>query len=425
MKSRRKIKAIMFSNMDCISKFSSLRTFKTLTLIATHFGADVNKFELNYCTMSEDQLVQILNLLPKLSILKLNWLNFNFNEIKCCTKMLQLSELEDLHLVGCNWAIEEIFTATQFDKKKLKSLKLTQYLISDCSTLLHFNQLALDQLMLLGFYNMDYILTTIQNQTLLTVLDLTSINDAIFNEIIKLKNLKVLKLAIGVSIEKFSQITKLEMLETLQFDTSMVSYVKEYSRIRMMKLKHLKIHLTAHEDSDIADELELIALNNLSLLSADINCGFIPENVTIAFLTNCKSLELLDVHYTCINNFLETLKCPNMKEFMIKNCLLIQKSLLPQFIRTFPNLEKIFLKVDTPIAYENILEIFQGFHYLKNLSICDCQFLTAEVFDIIRKHKHLQVVTLWGFQIQNDAIKKAFKNHPRSLKFNSIKLPAI
>lgn len=423
MKSQRKITRIKFSYMDCISKFSILKTFDTLNSIATHFGAEVTKFELNYCTMSGDQLVQILNLLPKLSILRIIWLNFNFNNDQSSNKSLTLPVLKELHLVGCNWAIEEIFTAKQFDKKNLKNLKLTQHLDSDCSALLQFNHLALDKLMVLGFCNMDRILTTIKSQSMITVLDISKTNDAIFNEITELKNLKVLTLSIGVCLEKFSQITKLEMLETLQFDTSMELYVKEFSRIRMKKLKHLKIHLTAHEDCELADELIQIALNNLSLLSVDINCGFIPQNVTLSFLTNCKSLEVLDLHYISITNLPETLKCPNMKEFMVKNCLTIEKSLLPQLIRSFPHLEKIFLKLESSITNQCIMEIFQGFPYLKSLNICDCSLLTEKVFDIIRNHKSLKVLTLWGFKVKHKVIKETFKNHPRRLKFNSIKLP--
>ena len=393
--------------------------------IARHFGAEVRKFELDYCTMSEDQLVQILNLLPKLSILILNWLNFNFNDVKSCNKALTISRLKELHLVGCNWAIEEIFTAIEFEKKNLRTLKLTQHLVTDCSALLQFNQLALDQLVLMGFYNMDYILTTIKSQPLITVLDLSSINDAIFSEITKLKNLKVLKLAIGISIGMLSHITKLEMLETFQFETSMELYVKEFSRIRMKKLKHLKIHLTTQEDCELADELVRIALNNLSLQSVDINCGFIPQNVTLTFLINCESLEILDLHYTSITSLPETLICPNMKEFMVKNCLTIERSLLPQLIRSFPHLEKIFLKLESSINNQRIIEIFHGFPYLKSLSICNCQLLTDEVFDIIRNQRNLKVLTLWGFKVKYAVIKEAFKNHPRRLKFNSFKLPAI
>ena len=424
MKSQRKITELKFSYMDCISKFSCLKTFTTLNLIAKHFGGEVTKFELNYCTISGDQLVQILNLLPKLSILRLVWLNFNFNDVKSCNKTLTLPVLKELHLVGCNWAIEEIFTAKEFGKKNLKNLKLTQHFDSDCSALLQFNQLALDQLMVLGFCDKDYILTTIKSQSMLTVLDISTINDAIFNAIIELKNLKVLTLAIGDLNEKFSQITRLEMLETLQFETSMELYVKDFSKIRMKKLKHLKIHLTTHEDCELADELVLIALSNLSLLSVDINCGFIPQNVALTFLTNCKSLEVLDLHYTSITSIPDNLKCPNMKEFMVKNCLTIGKSLLPQLIRSFPNLEKIFLKLESSTTNQCILEIFQGFPYLKSLSICDCQFLTDEVFEIIQNQMNLNVLTLWGFKLKNAVIKENFKNHPRRLKFNSIKLPS-
>lgn len=423
MKSQRKITQMKFSSMDCISKFSISRTFDALNSIATHFGAEVRKFELNYCTMSGDQLVQILNLLPKLSILRLLWLNFNFKNDQSCNKPLTLPVLKELHLVGCNWAVEEIFTANQFEKKNLKNLKLTQHFGSDCSALLQFNHLALDKLMVLGLCNMDYILTTIKIQSMITVLDISKTNEAIFNEIIELKNLKVLTLTFGVFIEKFSQITRLEMLETLQFDTSMQLYIKKFSKLRMKNLKHLKIHLTTHEDCELGDELILIASNNLSLLSVDINCGFIPQNVTLMFLTNCKSLEVLDLHYTSIKNLPETLKCPNMKEFMFKNCLTIEKSLLPQLIRSFPNLEKIFMKLESSTTNQCIVDIFQGFPYLKSSVICDCPLLTEEVLDIIRNHKSLKVLTLCGFKVKHGVIKKAFKNHPRRLKFNSIKLP--
>ncbi|CAO1387798.1 unnamed protein product [Diamesa tonsa] len=374
--------------------------------------------------MSGDQLVQILNLLPKLSILRLIWLNFNFNDVKSCNKTLSLPVLKELHLVGCNWAIEEIFTAKEFEKKNLKNLKLTQHLDSDCSAILQFNQPTLDQLMVLGFSNMDYILTTIKNQSMLTVLDISTINDAIFNEIIKLENLKVLTLAIGVVIKKFNQITKLEKLETLQFETSMELYVKDFSKMRMKKLKHLKIHLTTHEDCELADELVVIALNNLSLLSVDINCGFIPQNVTLTFLTKCKFLEVLDLHYTSITSFPDALECPNMKEFMVKNCLTIENSLLPQLIRSFPHLEKIFLKLESPFTNDNIQEIFQGFPYLKSLTICDCQLLTDEVLAIIQNQINLKSLTLSGFKLKPALIKEVFKNHPRRLKFNSIKLPS-
>ena len=59
--------------------------------------------------------------------------------------------------------------------------------------------------------------------------------------------------------------------------------------------RHLKILLTTQEDCELADELGLIASNNLSLQSVDIYCGFIRQNVTQTFLTNCKSLKVVYV----------------------------------------------------------------------------------------------------------------------------------
>lgn len=57
--------------------------------------------------------------------------------------MLQLPELTEVHLAECDLEIEKIFTAKELEKRKLKTFKLTQYFISDCSALLYFNQLAL------------------------------------------------------------------------------------------------------------------------------------------------------------------------------------------------------------------------------------------------------------------------------------------
>ncbi|CAO1398695.1 unnamed protein product [Diamesa tonsa] len=403
IKSNRIIKKMRIEHSNCSVYYQKLKQlFRKL-------GSHLEELEMDYIKITPIQLSKLLNLLPNLKYLRLDprgedntiskrkWFRmlFLYRKPKC----LMLHNLKSLTLNSCNHANERVFrslpegvvenfTRTMCEgrnvekfMKKQKNIKNLSVCYRNETESIEFEHLELT-VFKCHLTDCTTLLNVINTQPKLTKLSLerVKINDAIFNQITYLHDLKSIKISIkGVTSDKFINIGRLHSLQELGVIDASSSFIHALSQCKFLNLT--KINLRFEDVDDEVDSIDLIDIsqNNSELIYVKIDKLYVPQSVVKAFLTNCRNMEVLEFtkylgyeEIVCdsLNGILDDTQLfnHNLKTIVLPN-LSFNFNFQDNFISNFPNLIRLRLMMENKYNWERFQLLLNGLPKLKIIEL--------------------------------------------------------
>jgi hypothetical protein len=235
----------------------------------------------------------------------------------------------------------------------------------------------------------NFLIEVFKSQPKLNELDLTSgdynfafLNDEVFKELCKLKELKSLKFNIdGLSIEVLGQLAKLKQLKSLEIVTNDANdngllLFKALSLVKMRSLESFEFNLW--EFKLTTEIYEKFSRNLINLKSLKISLG-VQQKLNV-FILNFPHLETLDLVFGSTNQLFEFSQAfdddeqqhPKIKNLTLEIKLareVIDTEMFMKMIKAFPNLETLTVKAKFPFKTNFFLTLAENLEGIQNLHL--------------------------------------------------------
>lgn len=438
----------MFDTVNVYLEFKSVDDVTLLKDIYQKHGEFVKKLEwANWSSFvfNEQDIVELLNLMPNLEELQLNSWRVKFLGEESSKTLLNLSKLKKLEVVDCEGFIVD-FLAKSLPENVLEQLKISGTEIPT-ESLKNFIEkqksiknldveggdaevyqiLKLTQLRCVMFETeapsgqRAFLKALIQSQPGLKSLDTLSsndysfnfVNDEVFEDITNLQFLETLKINIdGVFSEAIQNISKLKNLKTLEVKTNQESSLETFKALSLLKLslENLVLQLWSFE---IPAQTYQNFGANFNLKSLKITLG--TWHQINFFIESFPKLESLSIRFGESNNKVELSRVFSGDELRIHDNM---KSLDFQFwgsentgsekllklLKSFPNLEKLKINSQFPFSAEFFNILASNLNNIKNLTITGIKVADDEQFppETIESLKDISKKLIYGhFMLRN------------------------
>lgn len=442
----------LFDAMNVYLEFKNVDDVTLMKDVYQKYGKGIKSLE--WCNWSqfvlnEKDIVDMLNFMPNLEELNLSSWRLKFT-VQEGTK-LNLPKLKKLEISDCdsfivdflakNLPVNVIETLTikgttipnqalnSFVEKQttIKSLNFTRGNFFNAEV---FQCLKLSELRFILTENESpssqrpHLKALIQSQPALKSLDTLSdcdfsfdfVNDEIFQEITKLRNLETLKINIdAVSSDAIQSITKLKSLRTFDAKTNRDISLETFKELSLLKLplEHLVLQLWSFEIP--AETYQNYGNNFNALKSLKITLG--TRHQINFFIESFPNLESLSVRFGEANNTVDLATV-----FSKEDTLRIHENMKNL------NLEFVGGK---PVACETFLKLVNSFPHLEKLKIFSSFSFSAEFFNILASNlNEIKSLTINGINVEDEEeftpeVVESFKALARKLSHCSLHLSCV